>query len=64
MGYSQSVEDSRHEYERIKQLAHELWEKAGRPQGADLFFWTQAEQKVKEPWRWPRHMFSVGLVHF
>ncbi|TGV75838.1 DUF2934 domain-containing protein [Mesorhizobium sp. M00.F.Ca.ET.149.01.1.1] len=32
--------DDRHE--RIRQRAHEIWEKAGRPEGAHMEHWEQA----------------------
>ena len=36
--------DDRHE--RIRQRAHEIWEKAGRPEGADIEHWDQATAEV------------------
>ncbi|GGI33627.1 MULTISPECIES: DUF2934 domain-containing protein [Bradyrhizobium] len=34
--------------EQIKNKAHELWEKAGRPEGRELEFWHQAERELQE----------------
>ena len=31
----------------IAHLAHDIWEREGRPQGRDLEFWLQAESQVK-----------------
>lgn len=31
---------------RIREKAHELWEKEGRPHGADRRHWEQAEREV------------------
>lgn len=36
--------DDRHE--RIRQRAHEIWEQAGRPEGAHLDHWDQAAAEV------------------
>jgi hypothetical protein len=30
----------------IRQLAYELWDDSGRPDGEALRFWLQAEQKI------------------
>ncbi len=30
----------------IRQRAHELWEKAGKPEGRETDFWLQAEREV------------------
>ena len=34
--------------ERIRIRAHELWEKEGKPEGADLRFWEQAMGEIDE----------------
>jgi len=34
--------------DRIRQRAHELWEKEGKPEGADLRFWEQAIGEIDE----------------
>ncbi|MDX8535823.1 DUF2934 domain-containing protein [Mesorhizobium sp. VK25A] len=36
--------DDRHE--RIRQRAHEIWERAGRPEGAHLEHWDQATAEI------------------
>ncbi|TGT70901.1 DUF2934 domain-containing protein [bacterium M00.F.Ca.ET.159.01.1.1] len=36
--------DDRHE--RIRQRAHEIWEKAGRPEGAHMEHWEQAAAEI------------------
>ncbi|MBZ9821313.1 DUF2934 domain-containing protein [Mesorhizobium sp. CA4] len=36
--------DDRHE--RIRQRAHEIWEQAGRPEGAHMEHWDQAVAEV------------------
>ena len=36
--------DDRHE--RIRQRAHEIWEQAGRPEGAHMDHWDQAAAEV------------------
>ncbi len=44
-------------HERIRQRAHEIWEQAGRPEGAHMEHWEQAaaeidaekKQKAKSP---------------
>lgn len=33
---------------QIQVLAHQLWEKAGYPEGRDQEFWYEAEKKIKE----------------
>jgi hypothetical protein len=33
--------------EEITKLAHQLWEKKGRPQGQDLQVWLEAEAELK-----------------
>lgn len=33
---------------RIRKLAHELWEIAGKPEGQDDHFWFQAENMLKK----------------
>jgi len=38
------VTDDRHE--RIRQRAHEIWEQAGRPEGAHMEHWDQAAAEV------------------
>jgi hypothetical protein len=38
------VTDDRHE--RIRQRAHEIWEQAGRPEGAHMDHWDQAAAEV------------------
>jgi len=32
--------------ERIRKRAHELWEKAGQPDGEDQRFWDEAEREI------------------
>ncbi|AZO24457.1 MULTISPECIES: DUF2934 domain-containing protein [unclassified Mesorhizobium] len=34
--------------ERIRQRAYELWEKEGKPEGADLRFWEQAMSEIDD----------------
>ena len=34
--------------DRIRQRAYELWEKEGKPEGADLRFWEQAMGEIDE----------------
>ncbi|AZO30889.1 MULTISPECIES: DUF2934 domain-containing protein [Mesorhizobium] len=34
--------------ERIRQRAYELWEKEGKPEGADLRFWEQAMDEIDQ----------------
>ena len=36
--------DDRHE--RIRQRAHEIWEQAGRPEGAHMEHWEQAAAEI------------------
>ena len=36
--------DDRHE--RIRQRAHEIWEQAGRPEGAHMVHWDQATAEI------------------
>lgn len=36
--------DDRHE--RIRQRAHEIWEQAGRPEGAHIEHWEQATAEI------------------
>jgi hypothetical protein len=38
------VTDDRHE--RIRQRAHEIWEQAGRPEGAHMEHWDQATAEI------------------
>jgi hypothetical protein len=38
------VTDDRHE--RIRQRAHEIWEQAGRPEGAHMEHWEQATAEI------------------
>jgi len=38
------VTDDKHE--RIRQRAHEIWEQAGRPEGAHMDHWDQAAAEV------------------
>lgn len=33
--------------ERIRQRAHEIWEREGRPEGRDSDHWSQAEQELR-----------------
>ncbi|WP_348633294.1 DUF2934 domain-containing protein, partial [Mesorhizobium sp. M4B.F.Ca.ET.013.02.1.1] len=40
----QQVTDDRQE--RIRQRAHAIWEKAGRPEGADIQHWDQATAEI------------------
>ena len=35
------------EAECIRKKAYELWEKDGRKQGRDLYYWLKAENSVK-----------------
>ena len=32
--------------ERIRVLAHSMWERAGRPDGQDEYFWAKAEAEI------------------
>jgi len=32
--------------QQIREYAHELWEKAGRPEGKDTYFWHAAEVEL------------------
>jgi len=34
--------------DRVRQRAYELWEKEGKPEGADLRFWEQAMGEIDE----------------
>lgn len=34
--------------ERIRQRAHEIWEREGRPTGADRHHWERARQEIAE----------------
>lgn len=34
--------------ETIRQRAHELWERAGKPEGKDDQFWLDAERQLEE----------------
>lgn len=34
--------------DQIRSRAHQLWEKAGRPDGREQEFWHRAEQELKE----------------
>lgn len=34
--------------DRIRQCAYELWEKEGKPDGADLRFWEKAMDEIDE----------------
>ncbi|MDX8465945.1 DUF2934 domain-containing protein [Mesorhizobium sp. VK23B] len=34
--------------ERIRKRAYELWEKEGKPEGADLRFWEKAMGEIDE----------------
>lgn len=34
-------------HEQIKQRAHELWERANKPEGRDEEFYHQAEQELR-----------------
>lgn len=34
--------------ERIRELAYTLWERAGSPEGDDLWFWVEAERQLSE----------------
>ncbi|TGP26927.1 MULTISPECIES: DUF2934 domain-containing protein [unclassified Mesorhizobium] len=47
--------------DRIRQRAYELWEKDGKPEGADLRFWEQAMSEIdEEDQRQDRSGKSVG----
>jgi hypothetical protein len=37
--------------ERIRQLAFELWEEAGKPSGRSAYFWHMAERQMHEQLR-------------
>lgn len=39
--------------DRIRQRAHELWEKAGQPDGEDERFWSEAEAEIEREDRRP-----------
>ena len=32
--------------ERIRELAHRMWQEAGEPLGQDDYFWSKAEVKI------------------
>ncbi len=32
--------------EKIRRLAYERWEAAGKPEGADVWFWLEAEREL------------------
>jgi len=32
--------------ERIRALAHRMWDEAGRPEGQDEYFWSRAEAEI------------------
>ncbi len=32
--------------EEVRHLAYQKWEDAGRPEGADVWFWLEAEQEL------------------
>ena len=34
-------------HERIRQRAHEIWEREGRPEGMDADHWSRAEQELR-----------------
>jgi hypothetical protein len=34
--------------EKIRERAHDLWERAGRPDGGEDHFWLEAERQLKE----------------
>jgi hypothetical protein len=34
--------------EQVRQLANELWEEAGQPEGRSEYFWHMAERQVQE----------------
>ncbi|WP_296746676.1 DUF2934 domain-containing protein [Mesorhizobium sp.] len=38
--------DEQRREERIRQRAHELWEKEGKPEGNDLRFWEMAMGEI------------------
>jgi len=59
--------------ERIRALAHRMWEEAGRPEGQDEYFWQKAEAEIDAAdvirgvprrwgeWQWPGWtMLSAG----
>jgi hypothetical protein len=33
---------------RVRDRAYDLWERAGKPEGKDGYFWAQAEREVAE----------------
>ena len=33
--------------DRIRERAHELWERSGKKDGSELEFWLQAEREIK-----------------
>jgi Protein of unknown function (DUF2934) len=33
---------------RVRDRAYDLWERAGKPQGKDGYFWAQAEREIAE----------------
>ena len=45
MGVTEVREDEAREH-RIRVRAHELWELAGRPYGAETDFWLSAEAEI------------------
>lgn len=34
-------------HDEIRQRAHQLWDRAGRPEGQDTLHWLQAEREVR-----------------
>jgi hypothetical protein len=38
----------REDQERVRQLAHQLWEQAGQPMGKEDHFWLEADRLLKE----------------
>ena len=35
-------------YERVRDRAYELWERAGQPNGKDVELWLEAEQEIEK----------------
>ena len=38
--------DTTEREERIRELAHRMWDEAGRPEGQDEYFWHKAEAEI------------------
>lgn len=38
--------DTTRREERIRELAHRMWQQAGKPLGQDEYFWSKAEAEI------------------